>query len=304
MKKIHINIVIIIALILYVVLCMASCNNINSVSENSDAEYTTEISIKDNEDTNIYPKNYWLICDNGEYYLQFDDNSEISYSDNSNCEEVPSLKFDNLDIFVSTIRNADFSQEQLKAIANFPKKDGKIKIFDVNNIYYPTINGEMADITRIYWTEGTGYSYLFEYNDVVFSARTLSKTRYEEEISNISSILENANEVFCDSVLDDGKRVIEYKTAFIDKMKYVEYTYSYESRIVTLKKTYILSDNRDDHFVSDNIPYIIEIVCCDGDLYYFMDISQLTEDIPDEVLISFAMEKYPEFELKYENTLE
>lgn len=304
MKKRHVNIVMIIALILYVVLCMASCNNINSVSENPDTEYTTEIGIKDNEDTNIYPKNYWLICDNGEYYLQFDDNSEISYSDNSNCEEVPSLKFDNLDIFVSTIRNADFSQEQLKAIANFPKKDGKIKIFDVNNIYYPTINGEMADITRIYWTEGTGYSYLFEYNDVVFSARTLSKTRYEEEISNISSILENANEVFCDSVLDDGKRVIEYKTAFIDKMKYVEYTYSYESRIVTLKKTYILSDNRDDHFVSDNIPYIIEIVCCDGDLYYFMDISQLTEDIPDEVLISFAMEKYPEFELKYENTLE
>ena len=32
MKKIHINIVIIIALILYVVLCMASCNNINNTN--------------------------------------------------------------------------------------------------------------------------------------------------------------------------------------------------------------------------------------------------------------------------------
>ena len=289
---------------MYVVLCMASCNNINSVSENSDTEYTTEIGIKDNEDTNIYPKNYLLICDNGEYYLQFNENSDISNSDNSNCEEVPSLKFDNLDIFASTIRNADFSKEQLKVIANFPKKDGKIKIFDVNNIYYPTINGEMTDITRISWSEGTVYSYLFEYDDVVYSAHTLSKAHYDEKISNISNVLENANEVFNDNVLDDGKRVIEYKTAFIDKMKYVEYTCSYESRTVTLKKTYVLEDKRDNRPVSDTIPYVIEIVGCQGKTYYSMYVSDLTEDIPDEVLLSFAMEKYPEFEVKSENATE
>ena len=42
---------------------------------------------------------------------------------------------------------------------------------------------------------------------------------YNQEVRTIP-ILQRA--------IDDGKRVVEYKTAFVDKIKYVEYTCSYD----------------------------------------------------------------------------
>ena len=196
MTKIFFKITSVTVIILMLVFCVASCNKVENIpnEENtvsisdyvdSDSENTTEIKteptseeitelitelkttekIEVNKNFVIEKEDFSLVCKNGESYILFNKEYETQPNNDGAYELAPHVLFGSIQEFINTVRNADFSEEQLKEISKFRQIDGKILIFDVNNIYYPTLNGVMAEnVTEVYWSEKT-YSYECVYNE-------------------------------------------------------------------------------------------------------------------------------------------
>lgn len=142
-------------MVIFVVVLLVSCENnqlstINSSEENDTkaqinignneiTESTSEL-VTDNEKENIV---YSLIQENGNYYIQASGNI-IKDNQINNMELAPYIKFDNVQSFINTVQNSSYTEDQLDKLSRFSQVDGKIQIYNLEDIYYPTIDNNYA----------------------------------------------------------------------------------------------------------------------------------------------------------------
>lgn len=292
--------------------CTFSCNKADNLTEstavnNADTNYdadtestteesTTESSESVNKDYVIEKDGFSLVCKDGEsYILLHKDYGSIDYNNSDfGMEEEPHLHFDDCRTFADTIRNADFSEEQLKIISQFRKsEDGKIIIPDVNNIYYPVVNGNMVEDVYITWY-GYYYLYDYEYDGAFISARVMSQEEYDYYMNLTYEYL------LSDTVSEDGKRVVYYDTGLGDQRRDVFYSFENEGHAINIRKQYYLTSNYPIIATSDSIPMFVTLYYRQDDVYYQVAIcyenfilgGEIEAEWSDEKLLSFAMEKY------------
>ena len=296
--------------LIFVLICFSACTvanvneNTNYNTDTSDAteatvdigetttesaNYNTDVSdvTESIEDYTIQGENCYLICQEGICYLKLDESYVNSHQGDNNCEEVPHIDFIDIDSFVGAFKNVDFTEEQLNMISKFPIKNNQIEIFNVNNIYYPTVSGKQANISIITWSEGIAYYYDFEYNGLIVSANIIDSEKYENAVNKEPEFLKTAD-ILSDTILEDGKRVIEYCTILSENIKYEKYTLSDDNQTVTVIKKY-RSDEK-----GYSVPYYVEIYGKRGEICYTMIMCPKDNDLSDEVLMSFSMQKYIE----------
>ena len=254
---------------------------------------------KNNDISNEFPSsivndNYSIEYDNGRYLLQLTDITKANTYLDSEVRYQPCIYFDNIDEFVSDIKTGQFSEYELGVISTFKKENNKTIICDMNDLYYPTINHE--DIKFIVAWYGNYYYHTKLRNDSYgMSIGENTVEDYNAGIDFQSRFNElNSHYITQDVVTDDNHRyIVHSKDAYTTKYEY--YTLSDEEKIYYVYKTYHLArPELYDDYVSEDIPYDIEVYWEEDAHYFRAYFSGGVDNITDENIRSMKMHRYTE----------
>lgn len=231
-----------------------------------------------------------LIQENDIYYIQI---SGGNFSDNqtNNQEHVPCLEFDNIQSFVDTLKSGNYSDKQLRQLSKFPMVDGKIKICNLENLYYPTINGEIVSGSYMEWY-GEKYLWFFYDTNENFDGwiTPISMDKYLNQES-LCKELTDAYTVIDSEVTNDGKQILYYETGIS-----LIYTLYQDSKEFTVLEEFYYEDYENGNIyiesISDYIPSDVYIFGKDGSLMYAVVLNSIKSDITDDIIFSIDMEKY------------
>ena len=294
---------------------LSSCNNKdialnenNQILQNSNPietptkaeEYAETMDSASNEE-NTQELGYSLIYKNSEYYIEFPVNTVHGTQDN--LDPIPIICFDDAKSFIDTVKNSNYTDEQLKELSKFPNEDGKIKVCDLDNIYYPTLNGESFEEGSLGWY-GDYYDWVIKFdknNDV----EAFISIKFNDEYLNEEDFVQrirSARNVFKDEILDNGVESIYYGPQLEATHRLVKYTLFKDNKQFVILRCYSLTcvdNNLDEPEYTETLSGI-KMYCYEESISYnvFFDFSEY--DITDETLMTFSMQKYVE----PENTVE
>lgn len=245
-----------------------------------------------------------LIKADGKYYLQISGVENNTFQ-TDNYEKVSWIEFDDIESFSSTVKNNSYTQKQLEDLSRFPLDNGKIEICDLDNLYYLTMNGDPVQNSSVYWY-GDYYEWIIEpdINGFDGGVRFQDSEKYFNEYEFCEWILSDAS-VLKNESSEDGKEFIYFSSnndEIIDQ-KLVKYTLVQdEKRVVIIQLYDVVSSPNDlsDDLVNDESLYHIRMYCYEEDISYEILLFSFPDDVNDDILMSFSMQKYVE----PENTVE
>jgi hypothetical protein len=95
---------------------------------------------------------YHYVVENGCGYITIEHTASQSDMIGSQVEESR-IRFASYAEMVADIRDGNFTETEMKELAEFPcNKDGRIKVLDINNVYFPVLpDGSSGEIAKIDW---------------------------------------------------------------------------------------------------------------------------------------------------------
>ena len=240
-----------------------------------------------NETSSFFTNDYSITPMNGKYYITFIENTDFGQSD------VASVDFETIADFKDKVTQGDLSDYQKATVASaFPKDENGILCCDFNNLYFPSLpNG--WDVDGVYW-EGENYSFSITTNNGTFGyVHCYSKDVYEEKFQRDYKdyFKKDTVNVTKTESFSKNKTATYYSTKTSELMN-LRYELSEKNISTTVDKTYLINSLSSVIQTSSSHPYNITLYCAQGDLYYVVDIFEISKEPSDEYLMKFRMDKY------------
>ena len=264
------------AFILLFVVCVVSTSCSNEVGEETVMDYS-------------------IIDHDGEHIIVFDDISTYQKSQSSHMV-VGELSFPSMKDFKESVTEGKLTKSQKEVMARFIKdENGNIPACDFNNLYVPKVSNDCS-VNGVSWEGGNEYDFSLSFDEggngfVQYLTESRYNSIYEERYGTFFE-RKNIN-VTASERLDGNKDVTYYSTSSGD-FKRVRYTLNDNGRSLIVDRAYRLRINHDLLEASKDIPSSIEIYCVEGDVRYYIWLTDFVEDPTDDWLMQFGMERFDE----------
>lgn len=240
---------------------------------------------------------YEIICDNGGYYLMLEDgiikDEEV---EGSFSEALPMIKFTSIEEMVQDIKTGNFTEDELRNLAKFPKdEDDRTVLCDLSKLY-DAYAPERLDRKIISWY-GDAYDFIFEESEGESSCcmhSGFSNAKKEKGIEELiaCSRVPNFTLLSTEQVEDRNATVITFTSGNleIEERKFVYYTIKDSNKELFVRECYQLS--------TDTVPVIVHIYGTEKGVNFSVELIREYQERPSvEYLMSFGVREYVETEV-------
>lgn len=235
---------------------------------------------------------YSVMESNGEYYLSFNDNINITTGSTQTGAATPgtTITFKSVKDMRDAIVNGDFSSAQLTGMQNFAKaSNGSVAVCNVNELWDVVYPQDLS----LEWISWTGPTYCFRLSNDVLEGNVYftSKSNYEKRMRR--AVYEETETFKFTSIEADPERngtIMTYESQKTGrKGKQIVYTYSENGFDFTVSEKYFF-----EH--SETIPFLITTMAEGNGIYYYWNIGGFTERPSYEWIKSIGVTPYVETE--------
>ena len=231
---------------------------------------------------------YSIVKVGKQLYLKFD----VAPTEASS--PAAALSFATLTELRDAVLSGTFSKEQKQMIKSFHKDEqGRIPICD----FIHTQPKELPQGFRMGMVTWKGNE--CELQLLSASARFAGlvlrdASSYEQIFEEYYTNYHDRINVTISKTETQGEKVVTYYSRSRAEFKTVQYALKSGSKQCYVMKDYVLPSESSVLQPSETIPHVIMIFCIEDDNYYTVTLDDLAEDLTDEELLQFGLEKYHE----------
>lgn len=277
---------IILAIIALVLLVCVSCGQgLANDTDTTDNNMQDTNDLTDSAQARIDTEEYSIIEKNGKHYIVF-----TNY-DNYGDSDVATVDFDTIKEFKDSVTKGELADyEKATIVTAFKRDENGILSCNFNKLYEPVLPLG-GTVTSVSWA-GDCYSFCVEFSNVAwgfvnyYSAEAYNEIyqRNYENYFNKDTITVTSTEQ-----IDNGQKVVTYYNGHFMN---VRYTLQNGTKTVVVDKMYELNNENETIATSSSVPQRIALYCIDGEVYYGIDLHNLSEAPSDEWLMQFGMAQY------------
>lgn len=238
---------------------------------------------------------YTIKEEDGNYYIQFDENASYSASANSTQIGKHTPKFNSVSELKTTIETGNFSQEDL-AYLQKRSKNGITALGHPDNLYDVTLPSGL-DATGVYW-EVDGYLVdinwgrnEYEHGSVTIE---LDETAYTQAFEQFCNYKSAADIIISETTLSDRNASELIYTNVSGKYRLLNYQLTNKNKIIYIQELYCLETYVPDSFhwtISESVPFIVKTFCDEGPVQWYTHFTGFEERPTVQWLSSIGTKK-------------
>lgn len=204
------------------------------------------------------------------------------------------LSFATLTELRDAVLSGTFSKEQKQIIKSFYKDEqGRIPICDFINIQ-PKELPQGFRIGMVTWMGNICELKLLSANARFAGLVLHDSSSYEQIFEEYYTNYHDRLNVTISKTETQGQKTVTYYSVSRNELKTIQYSLNNGDKQCYVMKDYVLPSESSVLQPSETIPRVIMLFCIEDDNYYTVTLDDLTEDLTDEVLLKFGLEKYTE----------